>query len=686
MARIGVFVCHCGENIAATVDCAAVAAAAAEMRGVVHAVDYKYMCSQPGQELVRQAIAEHKLTGVVVASCSPRMHEPTFRRVAAEAGINSYRCEMANIREQCSWVHDDRAEATRKAIDLVRMMVAKVRHNDELHPIRVPVTHRALVIGGGIAGIQAALDIANAGHQVILVEREPSIGGRMAQLSETFPTLDCSQCILTPRMVEVASHPKITLLTSSQVEAVAGVIGSFEVTIRRKATSVRSDLCTGCGACTQVCPLNGRIDSEFECGLGKRGAVYVPFPQAVPNRPVIDREHCLRFKAAAKQGVPAAQSTVCGKCLDACPIEPVKAIDFAQEDQVITERVGAIVVATGFDIYTCGRPEPGDSREGYGEYGYGEYADVITGLQFERLASASGPTGGRILRPSDGAEPHTVVFIKCVGSRDNAKGFTYCSKVCCMYTAKHAMLYRHKVPEGRAVVFYMDIRSAGKGFDEFVRRVIEEDDATYIRGRVSRIYREAGKLIVQGADTISGEQVEVEADMVVLATAMIPRQGAGHLARMLGVSYDKDGWLSEAHPKLRPVETAAAGVFLAGACQGPKDIPETVAQASAAASKVAALFSAAELEREPVVARVNRRPPPEYSTCVACRCCVEACPFGAIEIEEITDKAGTVLKRAARVKEAACQGCGTCVAVCRSNSIDLCGFNDEQVFAQIDAL
>ena len=678
--------CHCGENISATVDCPAVAAAAAKMRGVVHAVDYKYMCSQPGQDMLKQAVAEHRLSGVVVAACSPRMHEPTFRRAAAEAGINPYRCEMANIREQCSWVHDDRSEATRKAIDLVRLMAAKVRRNDDLHPIRVPVTHRALVIGGGIAGIQAALDIANAGHQVVLVEREPSIGGHMAQLSETFPTLDCSQCILTPRMVEVASHPNIKLLVSSEVESVAGVIGNFEATIRRKATSINGAICTGCGACTQVCPLNGKIVSDFDCGLGARGAIYVPFPQAVPNRPVIDRVRCLRFRSAQKQGVSPAESTVCGKCLDACPIEPQKAIDFAQQDEILTERVGAIVVATGFDIYTCGRPDPNSSREGYGEYGYDDYADVITGLQFERLASASGPTGGRILRPSDGTEPRTVVFIKCVGSRDNAKGFTYCSKVCCMYTAKHAMLYRHKVHAGRAIVFYMDIRSPGKGFDEFVRRAIEEDDATYIRGRVSRIYREGGKLIVQGADTLSGEQVEVEADMVVLATAMMRSTGAEDLARMLGVSYDKDGWLSEAHPKLRPVETATAGVFLAGACQGPKDIPETVAQAGAAASKVLGLFSAAELEREPIVARVNRRPPPEFSTCIGCGFCVNACPFNAIEIEEITDKAGNVVKRAARVLEAACQGCGTCISVCRSNSIELSGFNDEQLFAQIDAL
>ena len=670
MARIGVFICHCGENIARTVDPVAVIEAAKKMHGVAYAVDYKYMCSDPGQQMIKDAIAKHRLTGVVVAACSPRMHETTFRRASAEAGLNPYLCEMANIREHCSWVHEDKAEATEKAIDLVRVMVEKAKKNEELEPIRVPVTKRALVIGGGIAGIQAALDIANGGHEVVLVEKTPSIGGHMAQLSETFPTLDCSQCILTPRMVEVGQHPRIKLHVYSEVESVSGFIGNFEVKIRQKAKSVDPRLCTGCGACQLACPQK-KIPSEFDAGLGKRAAIYSPFPQAVPNKPVIDRENCLRFRAARKKGIPIEECTVCGKCYETCPIEPRKAVDFSQTEEVVTEKVGAIVVATGYDLYPT---------EAYGEYGYGKHPDIIGGLQFERLASASGPTSGEIRRPSDGTIPKTVVFIQCVGSRDNAKGIPYCSKICCMYTAKHAMLYRHKVHDGQAYIFYMDIRAGGKNYDEFVRRAIEEDGAVYLRGRVSRIYRKNGRLVVLGADTLSGKKVEIEADMVVLATAMQAQARTDKLAQILSVPYDQFEFLSEAHPKLRPVETNTAGIMLAGACQAPKDIPDAVAQGSAAASKVLGIFSSDELEREPIVASVNE------NVCFGCFTCKTVCSYNAIEEKEIKDRHGNVVKIVASVNPGVCQGCGLCVATCRAHCIDLAGFNDEQVYAEIRAL
>jgi len=671
VSRIGVFVCHCGENIARTVDTAAVAAALREHPGVAFATDYRYMCSDPGQALIKEAIAEHGLTGVVVAACSPHMHEATFRRACQQAGLNPYLCEMANIREQCSWVHDDREAATAKAIDLARTIVEKVKRNRPLDIIRIPVTRRALVVGGGVAGIQAALDIADGGHEVVLVEREPSIGGHMAQLSETFPTLDCSQCILTPRMVEAYQHPRIRLYTYSEVEEVEGYVGNFRVRIRRKARSVDEDLCTGCGDCVAACP-SRRTPSEFEAGLAARTAIYVPFPQAVPNVPVIDRAACTRFRAMAR----GSTKEVCGRCAAACA---KGAIDFSQEDAFVTEEVGAIVVATGFSLYHVGREQP-PGLKGYGEYGYGEDPDIIDGLQFERLASASGPTGGEIRRPSDGRVPKTVVFVHCVGSRDREKGIPYCSKICCMYTAKHAMLYRHKVHDGRAVAFYMDVRAAGKGYDEFSRRAIEEDGAEYVRGRVSRIFRDGDVLRVWGYDTLSGEQVVVAADMVVLATAVRPQTGARELAQKLGVSTDAHGFVSEAHPKLRPVETSTAGVFVAGACQAPRDIPDSVAMASAAAAKVQALFSHDELEREPVVAVVDE------STCVGCMRCATVCPYGAIEQREVCTVDGQVCGHVAYVNPGVCQGCGTCQATCLSKSIELETFTDEQVYGEITAL
>lgn len=663
MARIGVFICHCGENISATVDCEKVSELAARIPGVAYSTDYKYMCSDPGQSKIKEAIAEYKLTGVVVSACSPRMHEPTFRKACSESGLNPYLCEMANIREHCSWVHDKGEATTQKAFELVRALVEKVKHNHVLEPIKVPVSKTAVVIGGGVAGIQASLDIANGGHKVILVEREPSIGGHMAQLSETFPTLDCSQCILTPRMVEVAQHPNITLYTYSEVESMDGFIGNFNVRIRRKAKSVNEKLCTGCGLCTTKCPTK-KITSEFEQGLAFRTAIYVPFPQAVPNKPVIDRANC-RFYQTGK----------CKVCQKLCP---TGAIDFEQEDEIVEVKAGAIVLSTGFEV---------KKTDFFPEYGYGRYKDVINGLQFERLASASGPTKGEIRRPSDGKVPEKVVFLACAGSRDEAKGIPYCSKICCMYTAKHAMLYKHKVHEGTPYVFYMDIRAAGKNYDEFTRRAIEDDGAKYIRGRVSTIYEKEGKLIVKGADTLlGGKPVEIEADMVVLATAAVSCEGSESLAQKLHVSYDSYKFFAEAHPKLKPVETNTAGIFLAGACQSPKDIPESVAAASGAAAKVICLFANNELTREPIVAKVNRMPPPLFSTCMGCGLCVEVCPYQAIGKEELKNRAGEVVKTIANINPGLCQGCGTCVSFCRSKSIDLEGYTNKQVYEQIVAL
>ena len=662
MSKIGVFVCHCGENIGATVDCEKVAEAASKIEGVEYATDYKYMCSDPGQTKIKDAIREKGLDGVVVAACSPRMHEPTFRKACSEAGLNPYMCEMANIREHCSWVHEKSDKTTEKAIDLVKILVEKTKRNTPLEPIKVPITKKTLVIGGGIAGIQAALDIADAGHYVVMVEREASIGGHMSQLSETFPTLDCSQCILTPRMVDVAQHPKITLYSYAELEKLEGFIGNFKATIRLKAKSVDYKTCTGCGDCITKCPAK-KIPSEFNEGLGNRTAIYTPFPQAVPNKPVIDKANCRYY-----------QTGKCKVCQKFCL---TNSIIFDQEDEFITEDVGAIVLATGFDVL---------KPDFFPEYGYGKYPDIITGLQFERLASASGPTSGEIRRPSDGKIPQKIVFIACAGSRDPAKGLPYCSKICCMYTAKHAMLYQHKVHGGESYVFYMDIRAGGKNYEEFVRRAIEEDGAKYVRGRVARIYEKDGKLIVVGTDTLlDAKPVEIEADMVVLASAGIANSGSEELAQKLHVSYDSYKFFAEAHPKLKPVETNTAGIYLCGACQAPKDIPESVGSASGAAAKVIGLFSNAELTREPTIAVVNRIASHDISTCVGCFLCETACPYQAINREEIKNRKGEVIKTVAQVNPGLCQGCGTCVSFCRSKSIDIQGFSNEQIFAEVMA-
>jgi heterodisulfide reductase subunit A len=1121
MARIGVFVCHCGINIASTVDVARVTAAAKEFPKVVFVTDYKYMCSDPGQSILKEAIEGHNLDRVVVVTCSPHMHEATFRKAAEEAGLNPYLVEIVNAREHVSWVHKDREAATEKTIDLVRAMVAKVCQNEVLRPISIPLTRRALVIGGGVAGIQAALDIANSGYKVILVEREPSIGGKMAQLSETFPTLDCSQCILTPKMVEISRHPKIELLTYSQVEEVVGYVGNFRVKIRKKARYVDEEGCTACGECENACPVS--LPAKFDHGLSKRRAVYRPFPQAVPSTFTVDKQETAPCRVACPAGVNAqgyvnltAQGKfkealelvreelpfpgVCGRvcphpCEDACkrdkvdqpiairglkrfladwevetsqpfpkpapliqkervaivgsgpagltaayylrkggydvtvfealkkpggmlrvgippfrlpraiidyeidyirsvgveirtdvtvgkditlqelkqrydalfiavgahkglklgvpgeelegvidaidllrrvnlekegkaeqpgehvlvigggntavdaartalrlgsqevtivyrrskeempadpqeieeaeaegvkilylaqpvkilgdgrvrglgclrcelgppdesgrrrpvPLEgsefvlhadaiipaisqrpelsplateleelgveihkrwgtivadeetlqtaagwifaggdaasgpstvieavaagkraaemikkylggedgpkrrPVKpsreltpkeleriekvprvempkldpakrkdlrevelgfseiqaqteakrclmcgpccecmecvkvcepgVIDHLMEDEIVEEEVGAIVVATGYDLFPW--------EEVYGEYGYGRYKDVIDGLQFERLLSSTGPTLGEVCRPSDGLVPKEVVFVACVGGRDPEKGFPYCSKICCMYTAKQALLYKHRVPDGQPYVFYIDIRAGGKGYEEFIERAIEEDGVVYLRGRVSKIYQRDGKLIVQGSDTLSGRKIEIAADLVVLATAAVAQKGSAELGRRLGITYDEYGFFREAHPKLRPVETTTAGVFLAGACQAPKDIPEAVAQASAAASKVLELFSQKTLLREPLVATVDRL------VCNGCFFCRMVCPYGAIE-EEL--KLMNKNERVAKVNEGKCMGCGSCAAACPSKAITLRGFSEVQVYEEI---
>ena len=662
MQRVGVFVCWCGSNIAGTVDVQAVSEALKSEPGVVFSANYQYMCSQSGQDLIKDAIKEHKLTGIVICSCSPRMHEATFRKTAVAAGLNPYMVEIANIREQCSWVHKDIALGTEKAIILGKAAIAKVNLNAPLTPGESPVTKRALVIGGGIAGIQTALDIADAGFEVDIVEKQPTIGGKMAQLDKTFPTLDCAACILTPKMVDVAQNDKIRIFSYSEVTDVSGFVGNFNVKIKKKARYVKEDICTGCGACLEKCPMK-KVPNEFNLGMDNRAAIYIPFAQAVPKVATIDPNACNMLKNGK-----------CGLCARVCT---AGAIDYTQKDEIIEEKYGAIVVATGFNPI---------SMEKFDEFAYNQSKDVITSLEFERLTNAAGPSAGKLVRPSDGKHPHTIVFVQCVGSRCEScaeKGKEYCSKICCMYTAKHAMLTRDKYPDTEVYVFYIDVRTPGKNFDEFYRRAVEEYGVKYVKGMVGKVVPEGDKLKVQASDLLSNKQLHIDADLVVLAAAIEPDKSARSLATMLTASMDTNDFFTEAHPKLRPVESPTAGVFLSGTCQGPKDIPETVSQAGAAASKVIGLLCKDKLMGNPCVASSDEL------MCNGCSSCERVCPYGAISYinKEFRMPDRTVkVRRVASVNPAVCQGCGACTVACPSGAMDLNGFKNNQIMAEVDAI
>ena len=645
--RIGVFVCHCGTNIAGKVDVESVAAAAAEVPGVVHACTYRFMCSDPGQDIVQDAILLHKLNAVVVAACSPRMHELTFRQAALMAGLNPFLVQMANIREHVSWVTDDPEIATVKATALVRAAIAKAALLQPLQTRHIQVHQDTLIIGGGIAGIQAALDIAEAGKRVYLVEREQSIGGHMAQLDKTFPTLDCSACILTPKMVNVGKHPNITLLNYSEVEQVSGSIGQFHVKVRRKAQGVDFDKCTGCGTCIEKCPK--KVTSTFDRGMAKRRSIYVDFPQAVPNVPVIDIETCTYH--------------VKGKCRICEKFCEVGAITFDTQDTIVEFDVGNVIVATGYEGMDTGAMR---------QYGHGRFDNVLDGLEFERLVSASGPTEGTI-QLADGTEPESVAIIHCVGSRDtNHNG--HCSRVCCMYSLKFAHLIREKT-NAEVFEFYIDMRCFGKGYEEFYHRNLEEG-VRLVRGKPGYVTDvpadefEEGKLVVVAEETTLGKIMRVPVDMVILSHALEPRPDTQQVGQMLRISRSADGFFLERHPKLGPVATATDGVFVAGCCQGPKDIPDTVAQASASAAAVLSLLSKGKVAVEAAIAEVIE------DACSSCKLCISACPYQAIAMAD--DDAGRAV-----VNSALCKGCGTCAATCPSAAIVAHHFTSQQLSAEI---
>ena len=643
--RIGVFICHCGLNIAGVLDIKELIEYAKTLPDVVYVKDNRYTCADPGQDEIRKGIKEHKLNRVIVAACSPRMHEPTFRRTVSEAGLNPFLFEMANIREFSSWCHPSTPkEATEKAKDLIKMAVAKARLFLPLETMEVPVTNKALVVGGGIAGMNVALDLAEMGFKTYLLEKGESIGGHMAQLDKTFPTLDCSICIEGPKMVDVGRHPNIEIISHADLLSVSGFIGNFNVKIRKNPRYVIADNCTGCGECRDVCPIE--YPNEWDMSLGVRKAISVPFDQAVPLIYTLNKDYCIE----------------CYKCVDACGAR--RAINFEQQPEEIELDVGAIIVATGYDIYL-----PYDNPL----YGYGKYTNVITSLEFERLILAAGPTIGKVVRASDGQKPHSIAFIQCVGSRDTNK-YPYCSNFCCMYTLKHAIQLKEKYKEDIEVyVFYMDMRSNFKGFEEFYQRA-RELGANFIHGRVSQVFEvpETKNLIIHAEDIGLGQPIEIEAEMVVLATAAIPKKGTDEMARILNVTRGADGFFMESHPKLKPIDAPTDGIFFAGACQAPKDIPYSVSQGSGAASRAATVLSKPTWKIEPIIAVVDPYKCRNVKT--KCGICAERCPYGAIKAEE---------GKPAQVITAMCHGCGTCVAECPADAITQMHFTDAQIFAQI---
>ncbi|KPL18724.1 MAG: hypothetical protein AMJ92_06565 [candidate division Zixibacteria bacterium SM23_81] len=642
--KIGVYICHCGINIADHVDVEAVRDFAKDHPQVVIARDYTYMCSDPGQDLIMRDIEMERLDRIVVAACSPTMHERTFRNVISKSGLNPYFLEIANIREHCSWVHHDRTRATEKAKDLVSAAIAKAQLLEPLQAQEKSVTPSSLVIGGGIAGMQAAFDIAASGFRVVLVEKTPVLGGHVARLNRTFPYLEEAEQLIGPRIEAVLNHARIEVMPFSEVEKIDGSVGEFSAEIRRRPHYVDGEKCDRCGECLKSCPVDVIDDSNYR--RNARKAVYFPSTDGPNEILLIDTEACLHFKDQS-----------CDRCQRTCP---QGAIDFTQEGRLEQVQVGTIIVATGHDIFDATKKT---------ELGYGKYQQVITAAEFERLTASWGRTK-ETPRIGD-TVPKAIAFVHCVGSRDKQVGNEYCSRVCCTYTAKQALWVRENIPDSEVMVFYIDVRTFGKGYEELYERA-QKRGVIYKKGVPSEIFRGGDKVVLRGEDALLGQPYEKAFDLVVLATGLIPSQGAQSLKNLMKLSLSPDGFFMEVHPKLRPLDTAVDGIFLAGTCQGPKDIADTLAQAHGAASRATTTLFQGKVAIDPVIAAIDE------GICSGCGICEEVCEYAALTLDPY--------RRLMTINTALCKGCGACNSACPAGAISLKHFKPEQIIAQVYAL
>jgi heterodisulfide reductase subunit A len=646
MSGVGVFICHCGKNIAASVKVVELALRTKQLPGVVHAEDYPYMCSDPGQDRVRRAVRALRLDALVVASCSPSLHLTTFQELARQTGINPYRVEVANVREACSWPHRAQPEqATAKAYDTVVAAVRKVRGNLRLEPYSTPLRRRVLVLGGGIAGLSAALGVARAGYGVVLAERSPFLGGHLLHIGSTAPDKVPGRDFVEPLARELLSYPHARILTLAEIESLEGTVGNFRARLKVKSRGVDPGLCSACGKCEQACHahMRDRMGTDYR----GEGAIVLAPSGALPQAPAILGERCLR-----------SRGDLCARCREVCP---EKAISLDGNTARVEEELGAVIVATGYELLSLADlPELG-----------GGDPDVVDALTFEKILGSEGVSGGRIIRPSDGEPVNRLVFVQCAGSRDPENHFAHCSRVCCSVSARQALRFRERTPEGEAWIFAMDLRTPGRQEEIFFQRAGEEGRIATVRGRPSSVERWGGRLRVRGTDMLGATPLELEADLVVLCSAVIGGRDSQELGQKLHVSVDEAGFFTEAHVKLKPAETLTRGVFLAGMAQAPRNIPESAASGQAAAAKVLELFARPHLVREPAIAQIDPL------VCTGCGLCADACVYGAVDLP---GGGGS-----ARVREVLCEACGACQAVCPSGAAVHRNHSTRQVLEMVQA-